>query len=245
MAMKVEVLTGPQGGGKTREMREAALTTSGLYLFAAPTIELIEELEAEFKKTRGLEVRTAHSKSKGRGTAKERLAFARDQIVTSRASHAILLTTHETLMAADLSGFTDWHARIDEAPAAVQAGQIDIRLLRHWFKATFALSGAQDSEWSVLSLKGKPADWKAVQASPANGLGEFQKQAAHLDRVFVRATDWDSADEIDWFSMWTPLALSAFASVQIAGSSYTDSVGYHAAKALFGELILPRKSGRG
>jgi hypothetical protein len=186
MAMKVEVLTGPQGGGKTREMRNAALASAGRYLFAAPTIELIEELEAEFRKTRGIEVRAAHSKSKGRGTAKERLAFARDEIVRSGIQHAILLTTHETLMAADLSGFAGWHARIDEAPAAVQAGRIDIRLLRKWFKATFDLTGAPRSEWSALSLKGKAADWKAVQASPADGLGEFQKQAAHLDRVFVK-----------------------------------------------------------
>lgn len=237
IATKVEVLTGPQGGGKTREMRNAALANPGRYLFAAPTIELVEELAAQFERTSGLEVRAAHSRSKGRGTAKERLDFARDDIVRRGLAHAILLTTHETLMAADLSEFVGWHARIDEAPAAVQAGRIDIRLLRPWFKATFTLTGAQDSEWSVLSLKGTAADWKSVQASPANGLGEFQKQAAHLDRVFVKATDWDSADEIDWFSMWTPLALSAFGSVQVAGSSYTDSVGYHAAKTLFGDLL--------
>ena len=68
--------------------------------------------------------------------------------------------------------------------------------------------------------------------------GECQiKQVARPDRVFVKTTDWDAKDDIDWFSMWTPLSLSHFASVQIAGSSYTDSVGYRAARALFKDKL--------
>jgi hypothetical protein len=236
--MKVEVLTGPQGGGKSSQMREEALAAPGLYLFTAPTIELIEEQADEFRRAaRWMTVLPVHSESGGRGTVKDRLAYAHAHISENGLKHAVVLTTHETMMSVDLDPFTGWHARIDEAPAAVQAGQFDVRTLRPWFDNTFDVRGAPGSDWSAIALKGAPANWKAIERSPVNGLSEFQKQAAQTDRVFVRATDWHQHDVIDWFSMWTPLALSHFASVQIAGSAYTDSVGYRAAIKLFGDRL--------
>ena len=77
------------------------------------------------------------------------------------------------------------------------------------------------------------------------------KQAKQPSRVFVKAQDWDATDDIDWFSMWTPLALSHFRSVTVAGSSYTDSIGFKAAESLYSDvlgvnirLIAPPRTGQ-
>lgn len=152
--------------------------------------------------------------------------------------HAIVLTTHYALMDTDLSAFTGWHVRIDEAPAAVQAGTFNISEVRAAFKDRFDLYSRPDHEWASLTLKGEKPSWKELRNSlGAKELTEFYKQAASPMRVFVKTPDFDTKDDIDWFSMWTPLELAGFASVQIAGSSYTSSVGYLGAKALFDDLL--------
>lgn len=237
--MKVTVLTGPQGSGKSTVMREEAIAQPGLYLFAAPTHELIDEQAEAFRKEAPrLKVWPVHSKVGGKGKVEERLAFARSEIIREGHAHAVILTTHDALMGSDQSAFRGWHARIDEAPAAIQAGVFDISEARPSLKTRFHLLSKADSEWSGLSLIGSKPNWKKLQASlGAKELVEFYKQAQQPARVFVKAADWDERDDIAWFSMWTPLELAGFASVEIAGTSYPKSVGYHAALALFEERL--------
>jgi hypothetical protein len=237
--MKVEVLTGPQGGGKSTVMRNEALGKPGLYLFALPTIELLNEQSDDFFAAKpGLETVRVHNQSV-RGSVAKRLTEAREDFEAKQVAHGVIFTTHETLMNHDLDGFDGWHARVDEAPAAVQAGKFNIGVsTRSWLKESYEVIGAADSEWSALKQKAEKPHWKAVDRDDgAKAFGEFIKQAARPARVFVRTTSWDAADDIAWFSMWTPLELSHFASVHIAGSSYTDSVGYRAAHELFADLL--------
>lgn len=226
--MKVTVLTGPQGSGKSTVMRDEAIAQPGLYLFASPTHELIDEQVKDFRKdARGLKLWAVHSKTGGKGKVEERLEFARSEIVREGHRHAVILTTHDAMMGTDLSAFAGWHARIDEAPAAVQAGSFNISEVRPAIKQRFALQTKPGHNWASLTLIGGSQSWKKLQSSlGAKELVEFYKQAGKPARVFVKTPDWDATDEIDWFSMWTPLELAGFASVQIAGSSYTSSVGY-------------------
>lgn len=237
--MKVTVLTGPQGSGKSTVMREEAIAQPGLYLFASPTHELIEEQAHDFRaEARWLKVWAVHSKTGGKGKVEERLEFARSDIVREGHQHAVILTTHDAMMGSDLSKYAGWHARIDEAPAAVQAGSFNISEARAALKERFALHTKPGHEWASLTLKGNKPSWKKLQGSlGAKELVEFYKQAERPKRVFVKTHDWDAADDIDWFSMWTPLELAGFTSVQIAGSSYTSSVGYLGAQALYEDLL--------
>lgn len=237
--MKVTVLTGPQGSGKSTVMREEAIAQPGLYLFASPTHELIDEQTAAFKaEERGLKLWPVHSKTGGKGKVEERLEHARSEIVREGHRHAVILTTHDAMMGSDLSLFAGWHARIDEAPAAVQAGSFNISEVRAALKERFALHTKPGHDWASLTLNGNKPSWKRLQGSlAASDLVEFYKQAANPARVFVRTPNWDALDDIDWFSMWTPLELAGFASVQIAGSSYTRSVGYLGAQALYEDLL--------
>lgn len=163
--MKIEVLTGPQGGGKSRHMRRQAISQPGRYLFALPTIELIDEqVEAFGAEAPQLSVVPVHSRAKKGSTAK---ALSEAQRKFDDVEHAVILTTHETLMAHPLIGFDGWHGRIDEAPNAVQAGQIQISpTARAWLEQTFALETRSDREWSYLTLIDAKPNWKAVANDP-------------------------------------------------------------------------------
>jgi len=67
--MKVTVLTGPQGSGKSKVMRDEAIAQSGLYLFASPTHELIDEQVKDFRRdARSLKLWAVHSKTGGKGS---------------------------------------------------------------------------------------------------------------------------------------------------------------------------------
>ena len=233
--VQVEVLTGPQGGGKSTVMRQEALQNPGLYLFALPTIELLQEQVEDFFKADKLFTTVPIHKDSGSGSTSRRLTEAREKFEADGVKRGAIFTTHETLMSHDLAGFEGWHARIDEAPAAIQAGRFNIGVTsRSGLKKNYGLEGPADSKWFVVRPMVAKPSYKAVDRDDgAQAFKEFIKQSAREDRAFVNAPDWDHADDIDWFSMWTPLSLSSFASVQIAGSSYTKSVGYLAARKLF------------
>jgi hypothetical protein len=237
--VKVEVLTGPQGGGKSETMRREALQTKGLYLFAAPITALIDEQSAAFfRDNPSLHTVKVYARS-GPGGAARRLTDARKTIEALGLKHAVIFTTHATLMAHALEGFEGWHARIDEAPASVQAGRFNIGVMnRRDLKDRFKLITRPGDEWSVVQSRLKSPNWKALERDiGASQIAEFMKQAGQPDRAFVKAQSWDQADDIRWFSMWTPLSLKHFASVQIAGSGYTDSIGFQTAKALYSDIL--------
>ena len=238
-ALKVEVLTGPQGGGKSTVMRQEAIASPGLYLFALPTRELIDEQVADFfRACPTLETVKVYSEPR-KGPTARRLAEARADIEGRGVGHAVIFTTHATLMDHPLHGFDEWHVRIDEAPAAVQAGRFNIGVsLQSWLDDTFELVNRPGDKWSILRLKTARPNWKAVERDAgANALGEFIKQASQPDRVFAKTTSWDATDNIDWFSMWTPLSLAHMRSVQVAGTGYTDSIGFTTAKSLYEDVL--------
>jgi hypothetical protein len=238
-SVQLEVLTGPQGGGKSETMRKETIQNRGLYLFALPIKELIDEQSADFFRDAPTLYTVKVYAEPGKPATGKRLDEARRDIEKRGLTHAVIFTTHATFMDHPLDGFENWHVRVDEAPGAVQAGKFNIGVShRQWFNETFSLHGGDEYEWSAVSLKIEKPNWKAIeQDTGAKPLAEFIKQAAQPERVFVKAKAWNDQNEFEWFSMWSPLVLAHFQSIQVAGSGYTDSVGFQAAKSLYGELL--------
>ncbi len=219
-------------------MRDEALSRPGLYLFALPTINLIREQAEAFRRDApGLEVTEVHSEAPGKGAVFRRLEEARQSLVNAATSHAIMLTTHEAIMSHDLSQFAGWHARVDEAPNAVHAGRLNISVSRGFYQANFGLK-TYAAGWSEVQSLGKSPNWKEVERDTvAKAVQAFQKHALRPHGVFVNVGEWSGADHVEWFSLWSPLGLRAFGSVQIAGAGYLNSLGYKVAKSLFEKAI--------
>ena len=153
--MKVEVLSGPPGCGKSNLMRAEAVANPGRYIFFYPTAKLIDEQAMEFKKVHGLDVQIAHAKAKGRqGTVQSQLNEDAQRAETARIAHTVVLTTHESLVGCDLRAFQDWHFRIDEAPNAVQSGKITTTINRQFFDSRYDLSPVGKDGWSEVHPRG-------------------------------------------------------------------------------------------
>ncbi len=126
--MKIDVLTGRPGAGKTSEFIDEMTSVPGRYLFASPAIHLMpERVEKLWEKaaeagTSPL-IREVHSKALlggVGGNVHRRIADAPE--LHTGDEHAILLAMHEGMMNADLSAYAGWHARIDEVPNVLLSG---------------------------------------------------------------------------------------------------------------------------
>src|SRR5690606_30540252 len=128
----------------------------------------------------------------GRGKVQRQLDEARTQLQTAGTNHAIVFMTHESMMACDLSGFVDWHIRIDEVPNAVQTGKVTIgtRETRNFFSNSFTLDPV-GNDWAHAKLNNAQANWKDRAGDAlVNRLGDFFKLAARPQGAYVNVQSW-------------------------------------------------------
>lgn len=246
--IEIEILYGAPGAGKSIALRDEALGTPRLYLFCLPTIPLIQEQAEAFRKLRpGPHVEIIEARSGeggGRSRVQRQLDDARAKIAVDGTAHAIVFMTHESMMACDLSGFVDWHVRIDEVPNAVQTGKVTVGIAesRSFFRSSFTLDPVGDG-WAHAKLNHVQANWKNRAGDALlNRLGDFFKLAARPQGAYVNVQSWKDVTEFQWVSLWSPTLLEHAASLKIAAAAYLDSLGYKAAKEWWGDEIEEKKT---
>lgn len=239
------VRTGPPGCGKSSHMREDAIKHIGRYVFFLPTIHLLNEQVSDFERDvrrllpngQKIAVHEAHS-GKGHGGVQRKLDDALATVQRSGAAHAVIFTTHDALMTKDLSGFKDWHARVDEAPNAAKGGSISVAASKDLLSSYFDLTPVADTGWSNLTLKGPAPKWpKVARDELLKGQVDFIKLISSPGGVFVNADEWSAVEKIDWWWVWSPSALKDFDTVEIAGASYHTSLGAIAARKWFANAV--------
>jgi len=234
--MTVEVLTGPPGSGKSYQMRQEAIQNPGLYIFVYPTINLINEQLQSFNEESTIPIAEAHSSASGTGTVQDRLDRHKAYFADKNITHAVVLITHEGMMGADLSGYQDWHIRIDEAPNSIQSGKIKVPASKDLFKQIFSITPFGTHGWGHLSLINPKSNWQALANDDAfKNVAEMMKQAGRSHGVFVDTHEWK--DSFGWCSVWPLASLAGCRSIKIAGATYENSLGALVAKKWEGNFI--------
>lgn len=236
----ITVLTGPPGSRKTTRMREEALAHPGLYLFCMPTVALIEEQADAFRKARpSLPVFTIHGDAKPKRKINRQIEEALATIRDAGHAHAVVMLTHVSMMAEDLSVFAGWHARIDEAPNSVQSGKVTVKGAESLFESLFVLEDFGHPGWRVLKPAGPRPSYYDTKNNPALApIEELIRLAYRPTGVLVDAKSFSGLKKkMSWWSIWTPADLEGFASIQIAGASYETSLGAKVLKRWFSDKV--------
>jgi hypothetical protein len=254
--VKIDVLTGRPGAGKTSEMIEEMTGVPGRYLFASPAIHLMPE-RVEKLREKAAEagtspvIREVHSKALlggVGGNVRRRIAEAPD--LHAGDEHVILLAMHEGTMNADLSAYAGWHARIDEVPNVLLSGAFRVPVTCGAMAALYDLEEVAEGWWRIVPREGTP-DVSAFRADDfLQDLAPFHRRARSAQGVFVNIGDWQDARargvEVRWWSLWTPEEMAAFDSVAIAGSGFFGGVAHRAMERWCGDAVafVPRPVGR-
>ena len=220
--MNLNILTGPMGCGKSTLVTTTILSDLGRHLCAYPTIELLEE-QARRLREGGFAVTAVHSQSGGKGPVAKQLSDLR----ASPQRDLAVLTTHETLLTADLSGFHGWRAWIDEVPQGVASGYVTSRHLIDLLAEHFDIV-PQAEGWPKIAARATPAAIQALTREITDkSLSDLLRASQRHSGVRVRSRAWAEArasGAVAWKSVWSPLAMADFDEVTIAGASFGTSI---------------------
>ena len=235
--MLCRIYSGPPGCQKTRTLLRRMLDQPARYLLAAPRTALLDE-HAEWLRseahTRGMTIRieVVHA-DQGLPNVPRRIADACQSL--SQEAHAILIITHEALRSIDLSPFeradAPWDVRVDEIPDALASDTFKAPAAAQYLGSVYDLAPTDVKGWWRATLKpDAPAPSALMADTHLRALVAFDKRARahHGGGVLVNVGDWRDATlkgrAVKWYSVWTPAALSGFASVEMTGANFHTSL---------------------
>lgn len=235
--MLCHIYSGPPGCQKTRTMSRRMLDRPGRYLLAVPRTALGDEHAAwlgDEARARGMTIRieVVHG-DQGKRDVPRRIADACQSL--SQEAHAILIITHEALRSIDLSPFTEadapWNARVDEIPDSLASDTFKAPASAQYLETAYDLAPSDVKGWWRAKLKpDAPAPSALMADTHLRDLVAFDKRARahHGGGVLVNVGDWRDATlkgrTVQWYSAWTPAALSGFASFEMAGANFGTSL---------------------
>lgn len=244
--MEIGYRDGPCGSGKTRAEIIRIVMTPALYVFAverrSAIVERVREIQAEAK-TAGTRpvIRVVSSGDVGHlpfePTSVQVAHIAKRWSVIAEISalpkklkgekHVIVLVTHEGLKQADLSAFAGWHVIVDETPGAFECRTARTPALLPFFQANYRLEPISDTQ-SEVRLRDTGLTLSDFRHDDLLGpWGDFHKRVVSRREVVVGLTDWSQmADRKawNWWSVWSPLEMAAFASVTICAHAFSASL---------------------
>ncbi|MEP9398533.1 hypothetical protein [Mesorhizobium sp. KR2-14] len=182
--IKVKVLTGMPGSGKTRKMIGDIATRKGRYVFATSRIDLINERIDDLRRQAAAAgtsptIRVIHGETGSRLPVPVEIADAPH--LYQHEEHVVVLITHEGMMAANLDGFVGWHIFIDETPAAVTSNTFAVPATATYLEAAYDLVPLDGTGWSrlVLTPSSRTSSSRALPPSTSG-------------RAPLRASTWTS-----------------------------------------------------
>ena len=237
----IGVLSAPPGGGKSTALLNEVASEPGLYVIAAPRIDLIEE---QAERLRGLvehmdpltrpTITVVHSEQAVKGDVDRRL---RDAIDDNTAPHAVVITTHIALMALAPGDVDGCHVRIDETPeTGVLSGVVGLGASWPTMAARYDLVPGPQAGWSrLVPRRGvETLGVKQVRADAGAGLVDVHRLTRSRGRnLEVDLATWEDAGvtgrpPVQWRSIWSLAALRGCASLRIAAAGYDRSLIGHA-----------------
>jgi hypothetical protein len=239
--MKIKVVSGPPGCGKTWALLSEMIEHPGRYILASPRIDLIKEREHDLKTLAAASkasplIRMIYSGQSRPRPVPERIVEAIDK--HQNDEHVILLITHEGMMSADLDNLAGWHVKIDEMPLAVVTDNMRVQAGAVYFEQTYELDPVTGTKWSKLKVRDDgPGTRSVLRDDLMKTLGTLDKRARSAQGIYADVQDWADlrlrGRTLQWWSVWTPLQLQTADSVTIAGASYHHSILAKVIEALY------------
>jgi hypothetical protein len=239
--MKIKVVSGPPGCGKTWALLSEMIEHPSRYILVSPRINLIEERKRDLTliemgcKSSPI-LRVIYSDKSRPRPVPERIIEAIEKHQDDE--HVILLVTHEGLMTTDFDNLAGWHVKIDEMPLAVVTDKMRVQAGAVYFEQTYELDPVAGTKWSKLKVRDDaPGTRSVLRDDLMKTLGMLDKRARSPQGVYVDVHDWADlrlrGRALQWWSVWTPLQLQTADSVTIAGASYHHSILAKVIEALY------------
>lgn len=228
------------GGGKTKWAVEVMATRQTKWLYVVDRRDVFEDriarLTSESNRTNTRppvirSIRSAHGLSeddKGKASRNVRRDIEYLPIELEHVDHAVAFITHEAMRSADLSGFTGWSIIIDEVPAIFDAESVNTPASVYHFNRCYELSHLT-GEWSTVKpVQGAVTMQEIASDEIMSGWAAFHRRATSKEGVAVALQSWEQMSEgpWQWFSIWSPLELSAFDNCYLLANSFTSTICY-------------------